>query len=164
MSRPVLIDANLLLLLLTGLAAPEQLKQHKRLKRYPPFAFEMLVMRLVEAGNILMTPNVLTETSNLLPTGGEALRNTLMATLRGFIDGTKIEGLDLPRTEHHVPSLVAAAHRAFLRLGLTDATPLDSSFAAITLLTDDLPLYVEASSAGRDVEYFTHSLQQAGLL
>lgn len=120
--------------------------------------------RLQDADAVFVTPNVLTETSNLLPSGSDAMRYRLMTALRDLIHNVDLANLHARRTEHHVPSMHGAAHPAFVRLGLTDTTLLDSTLVGITLLTDDLPLYLEASKAGRAVEYFTDSLKEAGLL
>ena len=77
--------------------------------------------RLQAANAILVTPSVLTEASNLLPSGSDALKRRPVGALRGFIAGDAIETLIMPRTEHYVPSANGASHFAFLRLGLTDA-------------------------------------------
>ena len=108
--------------------------------------------------------SVLTEASNLLPSGSDALKRRLMAALRRFIVFDAIETLITPRTEHYVPSANGVSHSAFLPLGLTDATLLAGAFDLTTLLTDDLEPYPEASHAGREVEYFTYSLRDVGLL
>ena len=44
----------------------------------------------------------------------------------------------------------------YLRLGLTDAVPLQALQAGIVLVTDDLNLYLAASNAGLDALNFSH--------
>ncbi len=164
MTRPVLLDTNLLVLLLVGLAAPEQIGHHKRVKRYSLAAFEFLMTRLRTASTILVTPHIVAEASNLLPAGSETAQRRLMAILRNFILPSGELLLDVARDEVHVASRFAAGHHAFLRLGLADAGLLTLPSDAAILLTDDLPLYLEAARTGREVEYFTYTLQEAGLL
>ncbi len=92
------------------------------------------------------------------------MQQRLMETLRAFIASTPGIGLDVGTEERYVPSTDGIANTNFLRLGLTDATLVAGTPNGVTLLTDDLNLYMAAHRAGRDVEYFTHSLKAAGLL
>jgi hypothetical protein len=52
----------------------------------------------------------------------------------------------------------------YLRLGLTDSALFSTTTASTTLLTDDLPLYIAATKAGRAAINFTHLRQERGTL
>lgn len=70
MRRPMpekafVLDANLLVLLVVGLASPEHIAIHKRLGEYSKVDFDLLTQLLADASRIVVTPNTLTEAVNL---------------------------------------------------------------------------------------------------
>ncbi len=87
-----------------------------------------------------MTPNALTEASNLLSQHGEPERSHLLKALRRLIENTD---------EVIVASVQASRHPSFHRLGLTDAALLEIVSPEAPLLTVDLQLYVEALKGGK---------------
>ena len=144
----MLIDANLLLLLIVGLTSRSYIAKHAKLKAYSAAAFDLLCEHLPSEALILVTPNVLTEASNLLAYDTVDPRKTeLFTVFRHFIDKA---------TEEHVDSRIAAADPGFARLGLTDTGILALKNAAVTLLTADVALYVEASRKGMNAINFNH--------
>jgi hypothetical protein len=158
-SPAVLLDTNLLVLYVVGLAAPDHIASHRLLAAYGERAnraFALLVECLSDASTLLVTPNILTETSNLL--GGrdrdDEISLTILGVFRNLID------IAVERT---VPSHVAAARPEFFRLGLADAATIalldDDDF----LLTDDAGLYDATLRAGQRAELFSHYLAAAGL-
>jgi hypothetical protein len=63
----IILDTNILILLIAGLADVERYSNHKNLKNFDLSAdFEILPSILNGASEIILTPNTLTETSNLL--------------------------------------------------------------------------------------------------
>ena len=64
MSR-VAIDTNLLLLLVVGETDRGWIKHHKRLGAYDIDAYELLVEIIRDISRVVVTPNILTEVSNL---------------------------------------------------------------------------------------------------
>jgi hypothetical protein len=60
------LDANLLLLLVVGLAGESIITRHKRLQKYNVSTFKKLTEILSRSSNVIVTPHVLTETSNLM--------------------------------------------------------------------------------------------------
>ncbi len=85
---------------------------------------------------ILVTPNTLTEASNLLGQHRDPEKSQLLETLRIFIDES---------CEIVVASAEAAKHRAIARLGLTDTALLCRVTRKTPLFTVDLELYLAAS-------------------
>ena len=97
---------------------------------------------------VLVTPNTLTETSNLLSQHAEPQRSRFFDTFRSLIEINK---------EIVVASLAASGNASFRRLGLTDAALLEVVTAATPLITVDLDLYVAAlAKAPNAAINFTH--------
>src|SRR5579862_2343589 len=115
----VLLDTNLLLLYLVGSCAPEWISRHKRTASYRMEEFRLLCVTLSWVRTLVVTPNILTETSNLARQIGdpkrrfEIMRRLAMASSRS--DERYVESA----------SLVAAFPQQFLRLGVTDAGIID---------------------------------------
>ena len=93
----------------------------------------------LRVGSVRVTPNTLTEASNLLGQHGEPQRSRLLLMLRALIEQSP---------ESVVASVEAARHDVFPRLGLTDAALLEVVSADAPLLTVDLDLYVAALASG----------------
>ena len=130
------IDANLLVLLVVGITGRHIVGKHRRTVDFTPEDYDLLARMLETSSEILVTPNILTEASNLLAQHREPQRTQLMAELRTLIDRSD---------ETFVPSDQAAGHRHFPRLGLTDAALLSVVSGDWPLLTVDLDLYIAAS-------------------
>jgi predicted nucleic acid-binding protein len=95
-----------------------------------------------------VTPNVLTEASNLIAQIAGPARAEIRAALRAVIGLVE---------ERHVPSGHAARREVFLALGLTDAALLTEAEASgARLQTADLDLYLAALRQGRTAENFRH--------
>ena len=93
--------------------------------------YDLLIDFLVPVDRLFVTPNTLTEASNLLAQHGEPERSHLLAGLRFVIEQSE---------EVVVASADASSSRAFRRLGLTDAVLLEVATADTPLLTVDLGL------------------------
>lgn len=130
-------DANLLVLLVAGDTDPHIITRHKRLKQFTVNDYRMLRELIFEAGGMVyVTPNTLTEASNLLRNYGEPDRTRLSDTLAALINESR---------EVVVLSVDAAANVAYQRLGLTDAGLLEVISADRPLLTVDVQLAIEAA-------------------
>lgn len=152
LANPILLDANLLVLLVVGLASPSRISQHKRLRTFTAGDFELLQGILSRAPRIIVTPNVVTEVSNLADGGfNGSARDRIYAVLRTLLT----EMREIP-----IPSVQAAGHPDFIRLGLTDAALLDIlATENATLLTVDLDLYLAALRQGHRAENFNHHIE-----
>ena len=144
----VYIDTNLLVLLVVGEAGRELIPKHRRLKEFRIEDYESLVRLINELDQVLVTPNTLTEASNLLAQHGDPERSYFFDVLRELIDRNE---------EIVVSSKVAARNREFKRLGLTDAVLLEVVSPSEPLVTVDLDLYLAASAKGSQAAFnFRH--------
>lgn len=146
--RRLLLDSHLVLLLCVGSAGAGKIHRHKRLRDFDQTDFELLVDRIGRFDQLVITPNIATETSNLLRFGvhDEALQQALAEALAAW-------------SEAYVPSRIAAQHRSYPRLGISDAAMLVhlSQSDDLLLLTADLDLYLAALRNGLAVENFNHT-------
>ena len=129
------IDANLLVLLVVGSVNTNIIARHRRLVDYTTADYETLLGLLSRANRIFVTPNTLTEASNLLRQHREPERSRLMAQLRLLIDESE---------EVVVGSAQASANSEFSRLGLADAVLLEAINEETPLITVDMNLYLTA--------------------
>ena len=144
----IYIDANLLVLLVVGATGKDLIARHRRLRTFEIADYERLVRLIRETDRVLVTPNVLTEASNLLAQHGNPERSRFFDTLRALI--WKAE-------ETVVASRVAADKSAYNRLGLTDAALLEVVSRANPLITVDLDLYLAASAKESEAAFnFRH--------
>ena len=129
------IDANLLILLIVGRVGEQFISRHGRLQQFVVEDYRILRNLLDQVEQVFVTPNTLTETSNLLAQHGEPVRSRFFDQLRFTIEESR---------EIQVVSEVASQNREFRRLGLTDAALLEVATVETPLLTVDLDLYLAA--------------------
>ncbi len=142
------LDANLLVLLVVGSESKDLISKHRRLEHYSAEDFDILYELLEDVDQLLVTPNTLTETSNLVGQHGEPERSLLMRRLQYLIHGSQ---------EIVVASVDASSNSQFEKLGLTDAALLEAVTADTPLLTVDLRLYLAALESGEErVVNFNH--------
>ena len=134
-----LIDSNILLLLIVGRVSQELIIRHCRLEGFSAEDYDILTDLLQNVGQEFVTPNTLTEASNLLGQHREPERSRLFQELRSII---------LDSEEVVVTSAIASGNRAFSRLGLTDAALLEAVSDDNPLLTVDHNLHKAALEAG----------------
>lgn len=140
------IDANLLVLLVVGSVDRRQVGAHRRARRFTPEDYERLLGMIGALERVLVTPNTLTEASNLLKSRSDS---RFLDRLRLVIDRSE---------EVVVASAEAARNAAFPRLGLTDAALLEAVSEERPLITTDLDLYIAALSKGENAAFnFTHT-------
>ena len=139
MPSALFIDANLIVLLVVGLAGRELIAKHRRTRMFTVEDFDRLIRAVSPVAELRVTPNTLTEASNLLGQHGEPQRSRLLLTLRTLIERSP---------EIVVASVDAARRDAFPRLGLADAALLEVVSADAPLLTVDFGLYRAALESG----------------
>lgn len=145
--RGCLLDTNLLVLLTVGRASPTFLEAHKRTRGYRPEDLPLLEALLANAARLFTTPHVLCETSNLIRQFQEPGRGRIGEVFRDFA---------IKACEIHIPCATALARPEFSRLGVTDAGILAAQRDDISLVTDDLDLYLASVATGLDAINFTH--------
>ena len=139
------IDTNLLILLVVGLVDRRLVGAHRRTRSFTPQNYDLLLGMIKRLERVFVTPNTLTEASNLLENRHDT---RFLEQLRILIEGSE---------EIIVASATAARNRAFARLGLTDAALLEVVSAERPLITVDLDLYNAALAKGEEAALnFTH--------
>jgi hypothetical protein len=151
--KPVLLDANLLVLLVVGLVSEPAIPKHKRTKKFSVSDFRLLKDYLNDAPKIAVTPNAVTEASNLLGKNDEGMTGRYRDMLKQLLNEWG---------EIFIRSSAAALHPAYRRLGITDAALLDESLGEHELLTMDLDLYLAAGRLGRKATNFAHEIAANG--
>lgn len=147
----LVLDTNLLVLLIVGSTRRDLIGRHKRLKAFTVEDFDLLSRLIAVAPQVIVTPNTLTETSNLIGQIEDPARTQIRETFRQVVGATE---------EEYVPSRDAVSARHFLRLGLTDAGLLQLMSGARSLLTTDFDLYLSAVQLGAAAVNFNHLRQQ----
>ncbi len=147
----ILVDTDLLVLLTVGTASDSFIGAHKRTKTYTVDDFVLLKSILADAARLITTPNILSETSNLI-------RQFAMPGRARVIDAFR--DIAASARETYVPSVDAMARWEFENLGLTDASILAARDEDFVVITDDVGLYIASISAGRDALNFTHERQR----
>ena len=146
--KGIFIDANLLVLLVVGMTDQALISKHRRLRRFMVEDYERLIELIRQAGQVFLTPNTLTEASNLLAQHPNPERSRFFAVLRHIIGKSE---------ETVVASKTASRNNAFVRLGLTDAALLEVVSEETPLVTVDLELFRAAFAKGQVAALnFTH--------
>ena len=135
------LDANLLVLLVVGSESRDIIPKRRRLEHYSPEDYDILLDRLREADRLFVTPNTLTEASNLIGQHREPERSRLMNRLQYLIHHSR---------EIVVDSTTASSNPAFAKLGLADVALLEAVTSETPLLTVDFSLYLEAIKNGEN--------------
>ena len=146
--KGIFIDANLLVLLVVGATDQALIAKHRRLRQFTVEDYGRLIELIGQAGQVFLTPNTLTEASNLLAQHPNPERSRFFKVLRLVI--TKGE-------EIVVASKTASRNNAFARLGLTDAALLEVVSEETPLVTVDFDLFAAAFAKGEVAAWnFTH--------
>lgn len=118
---------------------------------YDEDGFDLLVEKLEEFSHVVLTPNTLTEASNLLRLIGDPDRSQLTAALGALI---------LAHNERYVVSKEASVEITFARLGLTDAGLIIVARNGAVLLSSDNDLYLAATDEGFEAINFAHLYEE----
>ena len=142
------IDSNLLVLLIVGSVGKDLIAKHRRLRQFSAADYDTLADMISKVDRVFVTPNTLTETSNLLAQHRDPERLRFFDKLRFVIEESK---------EVVVASKTASRNDSFHRLGLTDAALLEAVTEERPLITVDLDLYLAAIAKSRNAAMnFTH--------
>ena len=134
-AKRVFLDTGLLMLLVVGATNRKLIAKHRRLRAFQEKDYDALIDYIGHVDKVLVTPNTLTEASNLLDHHGEPERSRIFESLRIFIE---------EQEEIVVTSRTASQRKEFIRLGLTDAVLLEVVSNSNPLITVDLKLYKAA--------------------
>ena len=128
------VDTNLLVLYVVGQVDPNIISKHRRLEDYSVEDYYLLIYLIDQVDRLYVTPNTLTETSNLLRQHQDPERALLVQGLSYIIQMSN---------EITIASATVANGKPFLDLGLTDAVLCEVVSEETPLLTVDLNLYLE---------------------
>ena len=145
--RPLVVDTSLLVLFVVGTADRDYIGKHKRLRAFVGEDFDMLLHIVSRAPAVFVTPNTLTETSNLASQIAEPAKGHVRRVLARLIEAAE---------ERYIPSRAAAARTEYVRLGLTDASLLEATGEQSAILTADHDLYLAALASGVPAFNFNH--------
>jgi hypothetical protein len=146
-SEGLLIDSNLLLLLFVGLHDRTRIEKFKRTAQFTVKDFERLIAFVERFKEVITTPSILTEVSNLLGQLPDKLRYSFY---QHFAYGLK--NLD----EHYTPSQELGDEKGFPKFGLTDMAILRAASGKYLVLTDDFRLTQYLEGQNIDVINFNH--------
>lgn len=145
--RGLLIDTNLLLLLLIGSFDPTWIAKFKRTRVFTIEDFRALDVLSRQFSRIVVTPNILTEASNLLGERSRSLPPEFFASFPRFVQAMK---------ERYVASAKATIEPCFAWLGLSDSALVHLGPKRHLVVTDDLDLYNELVRCKIDAINFNH--------
>jgi hypothetical protein len=146
MRKIIALDANLLVLLVVGLTERRYISVHKRLKEYTIADFDLLAA-MISVSAVAVTPNALSEASNLWRQINEPAKIQIATVFRELINRMN---------EIYIASAAASSRSEFLRIGLSDSALLEIGKQDIVILSVDHDLYMAALAAGYDAVNFNH--------
>lgn len=152
MSPTLLIDTNLIVLLVVGLADEKAVIHHKRTRAYTIADFRLLTKIISQYSDVGVVPNALSEASNLLSFDDNEHARRILNRFAFFVSHTK---------EQYIVSADAARRPEFRWLGLTDCALLEFAKQDVHLLTADVALHLAALKAGYKSTNFTHYIEAA---
>ncbi len=126
---------------------PRIIGKIKRAKEYGPDDYRLIYDYLNLFDEIVILPNTITETSNLLDHVKGERRQACMSVLTAI---TKAG------SEQFIRSADAAEQPEFMELGVMDCAILCALKADTYLLTADLDLYIAASCRAPEAQYFDY--------
>jgi len=142
--RGLLLDTVLVVLLVVGAHDRKLIGRDKRLTKYIPEDFDLLISFIKPFDKLITTPNVLTETNNLL---GHLFATDFPIKLAQYI-----ELMD----EHYVSSKKICNTELFRNVGITDTVLADLAKDQYLFVTDDLRLAGKLEKRNIDVINFNH--------
>ena len=148
--KGIVIDSNLLVLLLVGLFDYDQIEKNRRLNNFEKEDFNKLVLLIEAVSNkIVITPNILTEVSNLTENYNEETQSSFFKFLEIIIKSFE---------EHNTASteVISNNQRAFYKFGLADSSIVNLSKEEYLIITADFPLYHFLSSQNLNVINYNH--------
>lgn len=139
------VDTNLLVLLVVGNVDCNRIMKHNRTRSYTVKDYKKLCEMLVSVKQILVTPNILTETYHLLRDD-----KRMVAMLRSLIQSSCIK-------EIYIDSQAVTKRDEFEKLGLTDCGLLEAATPKTPLLSNDFTLISTARKLNSYIAIHFHS-------
>jgi predicted nucleic acid-binding protein len=148
--RSVVLDTNLLVLLVVGSTEPSLIQRHKRTKGFDDSDYRLLTEVLCAYDQLIVTPHILAETSNLLAQApDDATRGNVMRIFEKLICSAEMD-------ERFDEARMLARRPEFHRLGLTDCAALEVSKNGVPFITTDVGAYLAAAAVNHNASNFNH--------
>ncbi|MEZ0543117.1 hypothetical protein [Fibrella arboris] len=147
-SKGLLIDTNLLVLLTIGTLSVDEISEDKRTRQYTVDDFYLLLRIIDNCQSVVLTPNILTEASNLLE-GVSYKGIDALSVLKGVAERSE---------EQYMNSLsIMQAHaKIYTKFGLSDAVIYAMAQEDFAVVTQDLKLYSYLEGMGLNVLNFNN--------
>lgn len=145
--RRILVDSNLLLLFFIGAYEKELIPKFKRTDKFLVEDFETLLNFLNLFRQVVTTPNVLTEVSNLANQLPENVKDGFYKLVHSLTSGWD---------ERFIPSNTLLSDTELRILGLADVSISLAGKNPVLVLTDNLRLAGKLQRRGLDVVNFNH--------
>jgi rRNA-processing protein FCF1 len=137
----------LLLLLFVGLHDRSRIEKYKRTSQFGVRDFKLLLAFVGRFMEIVTTPSILTEVSNLLGQLPDTLRHSFLEHFAGEIRVLR---------DQYTPSQELSIDKAFKKFGLTDTAIIQAARENYLVLTDDFRLTQDLAAKNIDVINFNH--------
>jgi hypothetical protein len=160
MRKTIALDTNLLVLLVVGLTARKYISMHKRLQAYTEADYDLLKAFISVSAGVAVTPNVLSEASNLLRQIREPAQTRIAAVFRNLIMSMTTDSKGGGLHEIYIRSADASSRSEFIRLGLSDSALLEINKNNVVVLSADFLLYHAACAAGYEAMNFNHEREK----
>jgi hypothetical protein len=144
--KHVTIDCNVFLLLLIGGIGLDHIDKFKRTKEFQSEDYKLLVT-LIQHSRLLLTPNILTESSDLIESYDKQVNNLAFLELKRLIEVTE---------EKLTNSVQLTQNDCFLNFGLADSSIYDLASNGVVVITVDAPLFGLLCGKGFPVINFNH--------
>ena len=153
----IFFDTNLLILYVIGLADRNIVEQrkHKKIEHLGIEMFDLLKDFANDYDQILVTPHVLAEASNLICFHKDPEKSKIMLFFAEMLKEQIIVEIYEPSVTYIEKPIRA---NIFARLGLTDCAILELISNEVTLLTADLDLFLQATIREMNVVNMNHLL------
>jgi hypothetical protein len=145
----LLLDTNLFVLLVIGLIDKKEVPKNKRTGAYTADDFEMLAKFIAMFSKIVVTPQILAETSNLTDVFTRELKPAPFLIIKELLESGKF-------SEDFIPSIEIVKTNGFTHYGITDSGLVEAAAGKYLILTDDLKVANYAYTRLADIINFNH--------
>lgn len=145
-NKPITLDCNVFLLLVIGSIDKKHIGLFKRTQIFSEEDYDALI-KILSGSQIFLTPNVVTEASNLLESYTYNREKLGLSLLKDVC-------INIP--EVYEKSITLTNNNAYLKFGLSDSSIANLCNAGIIAITVDLELYGYLNSKNFKVINFNH--------
>jgi hypothetical protein len=146
-ARGAVIDTNLLLVYLVGVCSEEWIREFKCTATYDIESFRGLLRFISQFHELIVTPHILSEVSNLGAKLGGRRSPRFFDALRTFVGEA---------TERYEPARAPVANPHFPMIGVADSSIAELATQGFLVVTDDLRLAGKLKKQGGATVNFNH--------